>query len=666
MKHSGAVPSTLRFALRLLVVPLTAIFVGELVVMALVDRLLQGGMPYWRAMIVDALTLTVICVPPLWMFLIKPVQRRYSSATDTAHATAQALVDATMETAVLAAADGCVLTINQVGAQRFGTSPAAMQGRNIYSFMPEDVARQRKARIDAILASGVPGHFEDVRDGMRFASSVYPVLDEHGKAVRFAVFATDITARKQLQGIDRLLNECDQRVLRGEPAQELLRFICDEVVRLFELHLAWVGRKEADGQVSIAACGGNCVYAESLRSAGVRWDDTEVLGPIGAVLRSGQAQVFRVTDSAFRSWRDSAEQHGVRSVIVIPLITRGEIYGTFTLYSTQPDRFDATAIVKHLTEIAGRISVLVDMALDQQQLRLLSAAVTTAGTGVFICDRSGRIQWVNPAFTRLCGYSADELIGQNPRLLRSGCHDTDYYSRLWQTILSGEMWCRETVERHKDGRLYTVLQTITPIRDLAGEISHFVSILEDISARKAAEERIRHLAHYDTLTNLPNRALFYDRLHQSLVLAKREDRRVALMFIDLDRFKAVNDELGHAVGDLLLQSVAQRIRGCIRETDTLARLAGDEFTVILPNVEQEQDAQAVAEKILAALSVPALLEGHEVAAGASIGIAVYPRDAEDADGLVKRADNAMYAAKAEGRHTWRVCSADDGVGPLAN
>lgn len=657
MKSFGLAVSSRRYALRLLLVPLAAIVLGELAIMALVDRLLHAGAPYWLAALLDAAVLTLVCVPPLWLFVIRPMQRAYAAAAETAQASVQALMDAAAETALLAAADGRLLAINQAGALRFKMTPATLLGRNLYDCMQVDTARHFKARIDAVLASGVPDHFEDRQDGRCYATSVYPVVNEHGTALRFAVLADDITERLQLQGIDALLNDCDQRVLRGEHAQELLRFICNEVVRLFDLHLAWVGRKEPDGQVSIAACGGECACSESMRRAGARWDDAaEGRGPIGAVIRSGQAQVFRAGDSGFRSWWEAAEQTGIRAVIVIPLITRGQIYGTFTLYSTRADRFDAQGTVKHLTEIAGRISVLVEMAIDQQQLRLLSTAVTTAGNGVFICDRSGRIEWVNPAFTRLCGYGAEELIGQNPRLLKSGRQDGEYYRQLWHTILNGGVWCRETIERHKDGRLYTVMQTVTPIRDATGEISHFVSILEDITARKQAEERVRHMAHYDALTNLPNRALFYDRLHQALVLAKREGRQAALMFIDLDRFKAVNDEFGHAVGDRLLQAVSERMRACVREADTLARLAGDEFTVILPHVEHAGDAQVVAEKMLAALALPFELEQHAVQSGASIGIALYPQDATDADGLVKCADNAMYAAKAQGRNQWRFCA----------
>jgi diguanylate cyclase (GGDEF)-like protein len=197
-----------------------------------------------------------------------------------------------------------------------------------------------------------------------------------------------------------------------------------------------------------------------------------------------------------------------------------------------------------------------------------------------------------------------------------------------------------------------VQQTITPIHDNEGKITHFISILEDITAQKEIAARIEYLAQHDTLTGLPNRSLFYDRLRQALAQAKRNAQMSALMFIDLDRFKRVNDTLGHHVGDLLLQSVAQRIKDCVRESDTVARLAGDEFTVLLPQVEKHQDAAAVAEKIVAALTEPFQLDGHEVHSGGSIGIAIYPEDASDSEALIKCADTAMYIAKEKGRNTF--------------
>ena len=218
---------------------------------------------------------------------------------------------------------------------------------------------------------------------------------------------------------------------------------------------------------------------------------------------------------------------------------------------------------------------------------LLSTALSATANGVFITDNTGRIQWVNKAFTVLTGFGERDALGATPRILNSGKQESSFFEKMWRDILRGEVWRNEMVDRRKDGSEFFVRQTITPIRDAHGKVSHFIAILEDISAEKETEARIEHMAHYDSLTNLPNRALFLDRLRQTLASAKRTSHPGALMFLDLDRFKSVNDTLGHHAGDLLLQQVAARIRACVRKSDTVARLAGDEFTVILPEITVE-------------------------------------------------------------------------------
>jgi diguanylate cyclase (GGDEF)-like protein/PAS domain S-box-containing protein len=444
-------------------------------------------------------------------------------------------------------------------------------------------------------------------------------------------------------------------VLRSNSLSGLLQFICDEVVQLFGYHFAWLGKKEDSGEFSIAAQSGNAsAYLQELQRIGVRWDDTpQGRGPAGSCVRSGHTQVFRISDSAFLPWHDAARRFGFQSIVGIPLVVRGEVYGALMLYSGHKHDFDSTAMLQRLSGIAGRVCVALEMAMDQEQLRLLSSALASAGNAIFITDPAGHIQWVNNAFTRLTGYSGDEAIGRLPSLFKSGLQDAGYYQTLWNTIQQGKTWSNETVERHKTGMLFTVQQTITPILNEAGAITHYISILDDISAQKEIAAHIKRLAHFDALTNLPNRALFQDRLQQTLAQAKRDGEACALMFIDLDRFKQVNDTLGHHVGDLLLKAVADRLKACVREADTVARLAGDEFTVLLPHVHGREDAGLIAEKITAALAAPFHLDVHEIHIGSSTGIAFYPADAGSDEALLKCADHAMYAAKEQGRGTFR-------------
>ena len=568
--------------------------------------------------------------------------------------TARALLNATTESAILIDAAGTVLAVNKTGSKRFNKRMDEILNHNIYELFPAEIAASRKTLVEKVVLSGEPGQFQDVHDGIHLAHSLYPVFDDQDRVSQIAIYSTDITENIKLQSEETLLHHIDQQLLRNIPLSSLLHFICDEIVQMFAYQFAWLGQKETDGRIIISAQSDNASgYLQELQRIGVRWDETpQGRGPTGSCIRSGQIEVFKISDSSFQPWHDAAAHMGFQSIVGIPLVVRGQMYGALTLYSKLEHDFDDNVALKRLSGIASRICVALEMAMDQEQLRLLSTALASAGNGVFITDASGKIIWVNHSFTRLTGYSSDDAIGQPPSLLKSGKQDADYYRILWDTIQRGNTWSNETVERHKSGALFTVQQTITPIKNEAGAVSHFVSILDDITAQKETAARIQYMAHFDALTDLPNRALFRDRLHQMLLQAKRDSQSCALMFLDLDRFKNVNDTLGHHIGDKLLQAVAERLKACVRETDTVSRLAGDEFTVLLPHVRGQEDAALIAAKITATLAAPFTLDGHAVNIGSSTGIAFYPADADSEEALIKCADQAMYQAKEQGRGTF--------------
>ncbi len=569
--------------------------------------------------------------------------------------TARALLNATTETAILMDVDGTIQSINNVAATRLNKHPEEMLGRNLYDFIPAQVAASRKKKVDEVIRTSQRVQFQDEHNGLYLDQTLYPVLDAQGKVSQIAIYAADITTRKKLEAEETLLHHIDQQVLRSNSLSGLLHFICNEVVQLFNYDFAWLGEKEEEGKISIAAQSDNAEkYLHKLLQTGLRWDDTpQGRGPMGSCIRSGQVQIFKVTDTNFRPWRDTAERYDVKAIVGMPLVVRGEVYGALMLHSRHEHDFDDAVSIQRLSGVASRICVALEMAMDQEKLRLLSSALASAGNAIFITDPAGRIQWINNAFIRLTGYTAEESIGRSPALLKSGKQDSSYYQALWETIQKGKIWSNESVEKHKTGMLFTVQQTITPIINEEGKITHYISILDDISAQKEIAARIQYMAHFDALTALPNRALFHDRLHQVLNQAKRDNLACALMFIDLDRFKAVNDTLGHQIGDLLLQAVAQRLGACVRATDTVSRLAGDEFTVLLPHVHGKQDAALIAEKITSTLAQPFNLQGHEVSIGSSTGIAFYPADADSDEALIRCADNAMYAAKEQGRGIFR-------------
>ncbi|EME71590.1 hypothetical protein H261_02976 [Paramagnetospirillum caucaseum] len=288
----------------------------------------------------------------------------------------------------------------------------------------------------------------------------------------------------------------------------------------------------------------------------------------------------------------------------------------------------------------------------RQQLRKLETALEQAPVAVMITDSQGAIEYVNRAFVLVSGYSEDEVVGRNPRLLKSGETAATVYRDMWRRLAAGATWQGELCNRAKDGGLFWEYATISPIRDDDGTVTHFMAVKENITQRKETEQQLVHQATHDTLTGLPNRLLLEDRVHHAIEVAKREGRRVGLMFLDLDRFKIVNDSLGHVAGDQLLKVVSDRLRHTLRRSDTVARLGGDEFVVVLTHFQNSSELAEVAEKISAALDEPVELSGHKVHVGTSIGIALYPDDGDNFNSLMKDADAAMYRAKQKGRNTF--------------
>ncbi len=298
----------------------------------------------------------------------------------------------------------------------------------------------------------------------------------------------------------------------------------------------------------------------------------------------------------------------------------------------------------------------------RDDLKLYATVFTNATEGMTITDGEARIVAVNPAFTGITGYSLEEIAGRTPAVLGSGRQDESFYREMWATLAREGQWQGEIWNRRRNGEVFPEWLSITAVRDGdgndSGTPSHYIGIFSDITERKAAEARIHHLAHHDALTNLPNRMLLQDRLDQAILQSRRSRRHAAVLFIDLDRFKLINDTLGHDVGVGLLSQVARRCQEVVRDTDTVARQGGDEFVIVLPELEHAQDATVVARKLLEVLGRPYRLGAHELTVTASIGIAVYPEDGRNASVLLRNADAAMYGAKADGRNAFQFYSSD--------
>ena len=289
----------------------------------------------------------------------------------------------------------------------------------------------------------------------------------------------------------------------------------------------------------------------------------------------------------------------------------------------------------------------------QAVLNKFKQAVEQSASGVVITNAHGEIEYINNKFCEVNGYRPEEVLGRNPRLLKSGETDAAVYEDMWKSLAQGKEWRGEFKNRKKSGEIYWCLESISPIVDKTGAVTHYVAVIEDISDRKFAEATIRQLALYDPLTELANRRLLRERLDQTIAWSARAGKRVALLYLDLDRFKAVNDTLGHHVGDALLKAVARRFDMSLRNSDTLARLGGDEFAVVLGDIDRDEDAETVAEKLLDAVREPFVVEGRELYITVSIGISIYPSDTDNIDTLLRNADVAMYHAKECGKNRYR-------------
>ena len=314
-------------------------------------------------------------------------------------------------------------------------------------------------------------------------------------------------------------------------------------------------------------------------------------------------------------------------------------------------------VTQHINVALKKVNLLLEREGHIQDLKLAATAFETR-EAILITDHNSVIQRVNKAFTRITGYTSEEVIGKTPKILKSGRQSKLFYQKMWAELYKVGHWQGEIWNKRKSGEIYPEWQTITAVRDDQGEISHFVATFQDITERKRSETRIKHLAYYDELTGLPNRSLLIDRLRHEVAVAKRRHLIGALLFIDLDRFKTINDSLGHPSGDVILQQVAKRLQSQVRGEDTVARLGGDEFVVLLPDVgkdpiEASHAVQTVAEKISQSIAEAFELNGHEYYVTPSVGVVLFPDDEDDVNDILKHADTAMYRAKASGRNTIR-------------
>jgi diguanylate cyclase (GGDEF)-like protein/PAS domain S-box-containing protein len=311
--------------------------------------------------------------------------------------------------------------------------------------------------------------------------------------------------------------------------------------------------------------------------------------------------------------------------------------------------------------LVGAVVTFIDISERkkvEEQLLKLSSAIEQTADAISITDARGVIEYVNPAFENITGYSSGQIIGKKPDILKSGKHGDEFYRRVWKELTAGRVFNDVFVNKRNDGSMYYEEKTITPILNSENEITHFISTSRDITGRVETEKQLHHIAHHDVLTDLPNRVLFLDRLKQALARARWHGRTVAVLFLDVDRFKNINDTLGHESGDMLLRQFSRRLTSCLRERDTIARFGGDEFVILLDDIARMSDVEVLAQKILDKLASPIVVNDNKLHVTASIGISLFPEDGEDSSTLLRHADLAMYRAKDDGRNSYEFYSSE--------
>jgi diguanylate cyclase (GGDEF)-like protein/PAS domain S-box-containing protein len=412
--------------------------------------------------------------------------------------------------------------------------------------------------------------------------------------------------------------------------------------------------------VAVTDIQGTITYVNDKFCSISQYSEKELIGKNHRILNSGyHAKEFfeqmyhtiangKVWHGEIKNRAKDGSTYWVDTTIVPSLNTRGKPHQYIAIRADVTERKRAEEALKEsLAMSENAIKELADQkfAVDQHSI-------------VAVTDVQGTITYVNEKFCAISQYSKDELVGRNHRILNSGHHPKDFFQQMYRTIAGGAVWHGEIKNRAKDGSLYWVDTTIVPFLGPSGRPRQYVAIRTDITERKVAEERIQFLAYSDALTGLPNRRLLQDRLTQALAGARRQKGRVALLFLDLDRFKDINDSLGHPVGDLLLQEVAERLKKFGRAQDTVARLGGDEFLIALTQIKDIPDAAVAAERLMDAMTAEFVIQGHSLIASCSIGISIFPEHGADCETLIKNADVAMYSAKADGRDNFRFFAED--------
>ena len=535
--------------------------------------------------------------------------------------------------------NGVILSANSTACRLFGYENDELNGRQVQVILPD--CDHRKAAFGALEALRSDPDLSNTTEavGLKKNDTEFPVevvmmpCDQG-----YICQLRDISRRQMSESMDTILHATLRRVLRGQTCEQFCSFLCEKIVELLGCPLAWIGKKEKDGSVCVCAVAGK--LSAGFPAKPIRWDDlTEKFGPTGQAIRSKRTFVVELADDKVI---DADGREHVRQIIVFPLVTHDGVDGVLEIHSAL-GKLDNTTI-QRIETFSLRIAMAMQIAADQQNLRLQRIALETSPNAFAITDDQGVALWVNDAFCSLSGYRHEEVLGRKLAFLKTDLQSDAFYNEMWEALRAGKRWHGEIVERHKSGSLYTVEQRITPILDDNGGLSYCVIVRDDVTERKNAEGQIMHLANYDQLTGLPNRRLFHEQLKLILKRAETRGKKVALIFADLTNFNRINDTLGHTAGDKLLKTVADRLLKMTAPKDFVARIGGDEFSLIFENIPNAEMAALNARTMIETILAPITLENTEVNVGACVGISIFPDDGKEPDKLVNFADMALRTA----------------------
>jgi diguanylate cyclase (GGDEF)-like protein/PAS domain S-box-containing protein len=481
--------------------------------------------------------------------------------------------------------------------------------------------------------------------------------NKDGKVIRISGTNMDLTVRRQEQNLEELRGFMLECITSSMPLPEILDAITHKSESLMPNAHCAINLLDDTGRHLLLASAPSLPNFYKNGIDGLPTGDD--MGCCGYAAMTGKSAVAAdiAQDPRCAVTRRLLEQAGLASWWSEPIQgSDSKILGTFAVYHRLPALPDGYEC-KLIETVTHYAALTIDRKHAETQLKLAAKVFEQSQEGFMITDARRRILKVNPAFTAITGYSEQEACGKSASMLSSGRHDKEFYRNLWETIRTQNFWQGEIWNRRKNGEIYPELLNISVVRDNSGNVSEYVGVFADITQLKASEAQLEFLAHHDTLTSLPNRLRLFFRLEHSIETAKREGGQLALLMLDLDRFKDVNDSFGHLAGDQLLQLVANRLVNRVRDIDTVARLGGDEFTVVLENIAHPEDAARIAQAIIRDLSEPwSIPNTGEVLIGASIGISLYPQHGHTPELLLQQADAALYEAKEGGRNRFAFYS----------